>query len=57
MRWGIIAALVFCCGFCAADEIDLEAVRGTENCQILSVLRKTLKHIFNGHKSLNFHSL
>ena len=29
MRWGIIAALVFCCGFCAADEMDLEAVRGT----------------------------
>ena len=29
MRWGIIAALVFCCGFCAADEIDLEAVRET----------------------------
>ena len=29
MRWGIIAALVFGCGFCAADEINLEAVRGT----------------------------
>ncbi|MGI9554916.1 MAG: formylglycine-generating enzyme family protein [Vampirovibrionia bacterium] len=29
MRWGIIAALVLGCGFCAADEIDLEAVRGT----------------------------
>ena len=29
MRWGIIAALVLGCGFCAADEIDLEAVRET----------------------------
>ena len=29
MRWGIIAALVLSCGFCAADEIDLEAVRET----------------------------
>ena len=29
MRLGIIAALVLGCGFCAADEIDLEAVRGT----------------------------
>ena len=34
MRWGIIAALVFCCGFCAADEIDLEAVRETLDAAI-----------------------
>ena len=29
MRLGIIAALVLWCGFCAAEEIDLEAVRET----------------------------
>ena len=29
MRLGIIAALVFCCGFCAAEEIDLNAIRKT----------------------------
>ena len=29
MRWGIIAALVLWCGFCAAEEVDLETVRET----------------------------
>ena len=29
MRWGVVAAFVFCCGFCAADEIELDAVRET----------------------------